>query len=214
MEAPFRVGLTGGVGSGKSTVATMLAELGASIVDTDAIAHAVTGQNGAAIPALAHRFGNDVINAHGALDRPAMRDKVFADPGARQDLESILHPLIRLEVQRLCALAAGIYVVIAVPLLIEHLAEYRPLMDRILVVDCSPELQVARTSARPGLDENMARAIMNAQVSRESRLAAADDVIDNEGDLPALRRQVETLHRLYAIQAANKLQGNPNNPLR
>lgn len=198
----FRVGLTGGIGSGKSTVADILAGLGATLIDTDAIAHGLTGPGGAAIPALVEGFGPDVVNSQGALDRSVMRARVFADPEIRLALESILHPLIRQEVQRQCDQATGAYALVVVPLLVEHLSEYRPLVDRILVVDCSAELQIARTSARPGLNEALARAILATQVSREARLALADDVIKNEGDRATLARQVEALHRRYATLAA------------
>lgn len=198
----FRVGLTGGIGSGKSTVADILAGLGATLIDTDAIAHGLTGPGGAAIPALVEGFGPDVVNSQGALDRSVMRARVFADPEIRLALESILHPLIRQEVQRQCDQATGAYALVVVPLLVEHLSEYRPLVDRILVVDCSAELQIARTSARPGLNEALARAILATQVSREARLALADDIIKNEGDRATLARQVEALHRRYATLAA------------
>ena len=214
MGKPFRVGLTGGVGSGKSTVANLLAEMGATIVDTDVIAHALTTSGGAAIPAIAARFGDSVLTREGALDRPAMRARVFFDPTARQDLEAILHPLIRVESQRQCEVATGKYVVMVVPLLAENLSEYRPLLDRIAVVDADPEQQIARTAARPGLDEAQARAIMAAQASRQDRLAVADDVVENQADLAALRARVEQLHGRYATLAAEKLTTKQNNSLR
>lgn len=214
MGNPFRVGLTGGVGSGKSTVADLLADMGATIVDTDAIAHALTAPGGAAIPAILVRFGGDVITREGALDRPAMRTRVFSDATARQELEAILHPLIRIESLRQCDDATGKYVVLVVPLLAENLSEYRPLLDRIAVVDCDPEQQITRITARPGLDEAQARAIMAAQASRSARLSIADDVIENQADLAALRARVEQLHGRYATLAAEKLTTKQNNSLR
>lgn len=203
MNPRFRVGLTGGVGSGKSTVADILADLGASIVDTDAIARTLTSPGGAAMAAISARFGTQAVTSDGALDRAAMRARVFADPAARQDLEAILHPLIRAESLRLCDEATGTYVVLVVPLLAENLETYRLLMDRVAVVDCEPEQQVARTAMRPGVDEAQARAIVAAQASRAERLSIADDVIENLGDLASLRSRVEQLHELYATLAAN-----------
>lgn len=200
----LRVGLTGGVGSGKSTVANLLAEMGATIVDTDVIAHDLTARGGAAISAIAACFGDDILGRDGALDRPAMRARVFSDPTVRQDLEAILHPLIRRECLRLCDAAPGKYIVLIVPLLVEKLSEYRPLLDRIAVVDCDPEQQIARTAARPGLDEIQARAILAAQASRSDRLAVADDVIENRTSLAALRARVEQLHGLYSMLADKK----------
>lgn len=214
MGAPFRVGLTGGVGSGKSTVANLLAEMGATIVDTDAIAHALTAPGGDAIAAIVARFGSDVLTPEGALDRPVMRTRVFFDPSARQALEAILHPLIRMESQRQCDAATGKYVVLVVPLLTESLPEYRSVLDRIVVVDCDPDLQAARTAARPGLDEIQARAIMAAQASRTERLAVADDVIENQADLTALKAMVGQLHGRYATLAALKSTAKQNNSLR
>jgi dephospho-CoA kinase len=214
MRNPFRVGLTGGVGSGKSTVANLLGEMGATIVDTDVIAHALTAPGGSAIPAIEARFRKDVLTHEGALDRPAMRARVFSDPNARQDLEAILHPLIRMESLRQCDAATGKYVVLVVPLLVEKLADYRLILDRIAVVDCDLEHQVARTAARPGLDEAQARAIIAAQASRLDRLAVADDVIENQTNLDALRARVEQLHGRYATLAAEKSRRNLNNSLR
>lgn len=205
MSRPFRVGLTGGVGSGKSTVADMLASMGASVIDTDVIARSLTASGGAALPAIVARFGEAMLAPDGALDRGMMRDRVFSDPAGRQALEAILHPLIRAQVQHQCDKATGAYVLVVVPLLIENLAEYRSVLDRILVVDCLPEQQLVRTSARPGLNEAMARAIMAAQIDRAARLAAADDVISNQGDLTALRQAITDLHSRYATWAAKKM---------
>jgi dephospho-CoA kinase len=192
----FVVGLTGGIGSGKSAVAVLFAELGADIVDTDAIAHQLTGRGGAAIEPIRAAFGGSVITPEGALDRAAMRRLVFSDPAAKQRLEAILHPMIRVEADLRCVSAQGAYVILVVPLLVET-GSYRGRVDRILVVDCAEATQVARTMARSGLTEAEVRAIMAVQAGREARLAAADDVIDNDGGLEALRAQVEALHRRY-----------------
>ncbi|MEZ5615881.1 MAG: dephospho-CoA kinase [Rhodocyclaceae bacterium] len=197
----FIVGLTGGIGSGKSAAAAIFEALGAAVVDTDAIAHALTAPDGAAIPAIRAAFGDDVIDARGALDRAAMRRKVFTDPQAKFSLEAILHPLIRAEADRRCVEAQTPYVVLVVPLLVES-AGYRSRMQRVAVVDCPEETQVARVMTRSGLTAEEARAIMATQVARETRLAAADDVIDNGGDLAALRPQIEALHRRYLEMAA------------
>jgi dephospho-CoA kinase len=198
---PFIVGLTGGIGSGKSTVERMFGELGASVVDTDAIAHALTGPGGAAMTALQDAFGTACVLPDGSLDRQAMRERVFADAAARKHLEGILHPLIRIEAERQIAAAAGPYVLLVVPLLIET-GRYLALLRRVLVVDCDPEVQITRTMRRSGLTREAVAAIMAAQLERKSRLAAADDVIDNSSDEAALRVQVERLHATYLRLAA------------
>jgi dephospho-CoA kinase len=195
------VGLTGGIGSGKSAAASLFEELGAALVDTDAIAHELTAPGGAAIEPIRAAFGDDAIAANGALDRAAMRRKVFADPEAKARLEAILHPMIRTEADRRSAAARAPYVVLVVPLLVES-GGYRSRVQRVAVVDCPEEVQVARVMSRSGLSEEDARAIMAAQAGRQQRLAVADDVIDNGGDLPVLRRQVEALHRRYLEMAA------------
>jgi len=198
--AALIVGLTGGIGSGKSAAATMFGELGAAVVDTDAIAHELTAPHGAAITAIRESFGAALIGADGALDRGAMRRLVFTDAQAKTRLEAILHPLIRAESERRCAveLAAGApYAVLVVPLLVES-KSYRSRVARVAVVDCAEDTQVARVMARNGLAEAEVRRIMAAQASRAERLAAADDVIGNDGDIVALRTQVETLHRQYS----------------
>ena len=187
------VGLTGGIGSGKTTVAGIFAALGASIVDTDAIAHELTGLRGTAMAAIRKGFGDKFVTTDGSLDRKKMRDLVFSDDVARRKLESILHPLIRDEVDRPIRLSAGPYVLVVVPLLLET-GSYRDLIRRILVVDCSERKQVARAVARGGLDEDTVGAIMAVQVSRHERLRKADDVIVNDGDMQDLQRQVEILH--------------------
>ncbi len=197
---PFVVGLTGGIGSGKSAATARFAELGATVVDTDLIAHALTAPGGAAMAAIRARFGAAVVAADGSLDRGAMRAVVFAHADARAQLEAILHPMIRDESARQCRAAPGPYVILAVPLLVES-GRYRERCDRICVVDCPESLQVARVKARSGLDEAQIRAIMAAQASRAQRLACADDVIDNSGSLEQLREQVDTLHAAYAAAA-------------
>jgi dephospho-CoA kinase len=194
---PYCVGLTGGIGSGKSTVAEMFADLGAELIDTDAIAHQLTGQNGAAMPRLVEAFGAAIATLSGALDRVAMRDRVFSDPAARKILESILHPLIRAESIRRLSSVTGPYALLVVPLLVENLAAYRPLLHRIALVDCAPADQLQRTAARPGVGIEQARAILAAQASPAERMRIADDVIDNRGDLAGLRRQVGLLHERY-----------------
>ncbi|MDT3737709.1 MAG: dephospho-CoA kinase [Denitratisoma sp.] len=197
----FLVGLTGGIGSGKSAAASLFEALGAAVVDTDVIAHELTAPGGAAIESIRCAFGDKVIDARGALDRAVMRLKVFADASAKARLEAILHPLIRAEADRRSAAARAPYVVLVVPLLVES-GGYRSRVRRVVVVDCPEEVQVARVMSRSGLSAEEARAIMAAQVSREQRLAVADDVIDNGGDLAALRPQVEALHRRYLEMAA------------
>ncbi|MDT3678294.1 MAG: dephospho-CoA kinase [Burkholderiaceae bacterium] len=194
---PFVVGLTGGIGSGKSTVADLFAARGASIVDTDEIAHELTAAGGAAIDAIRARFGDTVLRADGALDRDAMRARAFDDPSAREALEAILHPMIRAESQRRIAAARGPYVMHVVPLLVES-AGRSGRFDRVLVVDCPVPVQIARVQRRSGLSLERIKSILAAQASREARLAAADDVIDNGGDADALPAQVDALHRRYA----------------
>lgn len=192
----FSVGLTGGIGCGKSTVADLFAELGASIVDTDVIAHGLTAPHGAAMPAILAEFGPDFATPEGALDRARMRTLVFSDAGARARLEAILHPRIRDATAAAAAIATGPYVIYVVPLLIES-GTWRERVARVLAIDCSETTQVARVMTRSGLSAEQVRAIMAAQVTRAQRLAAADDVIGNDDGLEALRPQVERLHERY-----------------
>ena len=191
------IGVTGGIGSGKSTVAELFAARGATVVDTDAIAHELTGPNGAAIAAIRAEFGDGVIRADGALDRDAMRERAFEDPAARRRLEAILHPMIRAESRRRLEAAEGPYALLVVPLLVES-GDRAGGVDRILVVDCPVEVQVERVMRRSGLTRDRVATILAAQASRAQRLAAADDVIDNGGSPDALDAQVEALHRRYA----------------
>jgi dephospho-CoA kinase len=192
----FVVGLTGGIGSGKSAAAAEFERLGADVVDTDAIAHELTARGGRALPEIERIFGAALIGEGGALDRGRMRSLVFADPAAKKALEALLHPMIRDESQRRVAASRGPYVVHVVPLLIES-ADYRSRVDRVLVVDAPEELQLERVRARSGLAEAEVRAIIAAQAARAERLAAADDVIENRGTIDALRQQVAALHHRY-----------------
>jgi dephospho-CoA kinase len=196
----FVVGLTGGIGSGKSAAAEHFARLGAAVVDTDAIAHELTRAGGAALPAVRAQFGEALIAPDGAMDRARMRALVFADPQARRRLEALLHPMIRAEAERRIAAASAPYVVLVVPLLVES-GNYRQRVARVLVVDCPAALQIARVVARSGLAPAEVEAIIRSQAPREARLAAADDVIDNSGDLAALHKQVEKLHAMYLALA-------------
>jgi dephospho-CoA kinase len=192
----LRIGLTGGIGSGKSTVADLFAARGATIVDTDLIAHSLTAPHGAAMPAIVAAFGPAFADAAGALDRARMRSLVFADAGAKARLEAILHPRIRDAALAAGAAATGCYVIYAVPLLIES-GTWRERVTRILAVDCPEEVQIARVMARNNLPESQVKAIMAAQVSRQARLAAADDVIENSAGIEALAPQIDRLHDLY-----------------
>ncbi len=197
---PFTVGLTGGIGSGKSLVADLFAAHGAAIIDTDLIAHQLTMPGGLAIPAIGTAFGAGFIDADGAMDRAKMRQLVFADADAKQRLEAILHPLIQQECERAAANTDGAYLMFAVPLLVES-GRWRQRVTRILVVDCPEQQQIERVMRRSGLTEPQVRAIMAAQASRAERLAAADDVIVNDGPVTALAPQVERLHAQYLAQA-------------
>ena len=195
------VGLTGGIGSGKSAAADEFARLGATVVDTDAIAHELTGPGGAAIPEVKRQFGGAFVDASGAMNRTRMRDLVFSDAEEKQRLEALLHPMIRAESARRIASAAGPYTVHVVPLLVES-PGFRERFGRVLVVDCPEELQISRVRQRSGLPESEVRRIIAAQIQRDKRLAAADDVIDNSGTIAALQQQVRKLHETYLKLAA------------
>ena len=198
----MRVGLTGGIGSGKSTVLDMLRQLGAATIDADAISRATTAPGGAAIAAIAQRFGPAFITPEGALDRERMRASAYADPQARHALEAIIHPLVTAESARQVtqALSQGARcIVFDVPLLVES-GRWRSQVDRVLVVDCLPATQVARVAARSALDPAQVQAIMAAQAPRALRLQAADAVIYNEGlSLEQLRTQVERVARAFGL---------------
>jgi dephospho-CoA kinase len=196
-STPLRIGLTGGIGSGKSTVGQMLHERGAAVIDADAIARSVTAAHGAAMSAIAQTFGADFITPDGALDRERMRAHIFSHPEAKQALEAIIHPLVAQETQRQAqhAIANGHHtLVFDVPLLVESGARWRAQVDRVLVVDCLEETQIQRVMARNGWKREAVQAIISAQASRAQKLAAADWVIDNEGiSLDALRTRVLSL---------------------
>jgi dephospho-CoA kinase len=200
----FVVGLTGGIGSGKSAAAEEFGRLGATVVDTDAIALELTRAGGAASGQVRSLFGDEYVDAEGAMDRAKMRALAFRDPAARKKLEGLLHPMIRAESERRIAAASGPYVIHVVPLLVES-AGYRQRVARVLVVDCPESVQMQRVRRRSGLSEDEFKRIIGAQVKREDRLAAADDVIDNSGTLDALHKQVRELHARYL--AESRFQG-------
>ena len=191
----FKVGLTGGIASGKTRVAEFFAARGITVIDSDQIAREIVAPGAPALAAIRERFGASVLSADGSLDRRALRAVVFADPAARRALEAITHPAIRARMAELNAEAQGAYVINAIPLLTE--GGGRRDLDRVLVVDCPEDLQIRRVMARDQVDEAGARAVLAAQASRAARLAIADDVIVNDGDLAALETQVATLHDRY-----------------
>jgi dephospho-CoA kinase len=193
---PFCVGLTGGIGSGKSAASGRFGELGAGVVDTDEISRELTVPAGAAIEEIRKQFGPEFVTADGGLDRARMRRLVFADAAARRKLEAILHPLIRARTRAAIAAATQPYVIVVVPLLLETGA-CAELVQRVLVVDCEEAEQVRRTMARSGLSAGEVREIMATQLPRAERLRRADDVLANDGDLPALQRRVARLHAQY-----------------
>lgn len=191
----YLVGLTGGIGSGKSTVADMFAALGVRIVDTDLISHQLTQTGGAAIPAIRDTFGAHLINAQGALDRSKMRELAFGNPDEKNRLEAILHPLIFAQSQQQAFSPTDApYTMIVVPLLFES-GRYANWLQRVITVDCPEESQIARTTQRSKLDEPAVRAIMAQQLSREARLTLADEIIVNNGSLDNLKTQVIGIHR-------------------
>ncbi len=203
----YVVGLTGGIGSGKSTVADLFVDQGVALVDTDAIAHELTGAGGAAMSAIITTFGPAMATADGALDRAAMRQQVFADPAARRRLEEILHPMIRGISAERCLLAETPYVLLAVPLLVES-GSYRQRCDRILVVDCPEDIQIQRVMVRNALKKEAVQAIMATQASRAERLAVADDVVLNDAGLTNLYTQVNALHLKYLDYSTEKPNAN------
>jgi dephospho-CoA kinase len=197
----FVVGLTGGIGSGKSTVADAFAALGVPVIDTDVIARELTAPDGAALDAIRVAFGASVMQSDGRLDRAALRRRVFGDAGARHQLEAILHPLIRQRVEQMLAQLTARYALLVIPLLVETGA-YRDVLTRILVVDCPEETRIARVTARSGLERDEVMAILAAQATRTERLAVADDVILNTAAPEDLRATVASLHQRYLELAA------------
>jgi dephospho-CoA kinase len=198
----YLVGLTGGIGSGKSTVAGLFAARGVRVIDTDLISHRLTQMGGAAIPAIRDAFGAGLVDAQGALDRRNMRELVFGNPAEKKRLEAILHPLILAQVRQQAALATDApYTLIVVPLLFEG-GRYAGWLQRVVTVDCPEALQIARTMQRGGLDEPAVRAIMAQQLSRSERLRLADEVIRNDGSLEDLEQQVLDMHQRLSALAA------------
>ncbi|MGQ0383310.1 MAG: dephospho-CoA kinase [Gammaproteobacteria bacterium] len=195
----FRVGLTGGIASGKTTVAGLFAAHGAAVIDTDGIAREVVEPGKPAFDELVHALGAGILGDDGRLDRAGLRRRIFADQAARRTVEDILHPAILAELERVSRAAGGPYQVLVIPLLVESRLE--GLVDRVLVVDCPPEQQVERLMRRDGETQKSARAMLAAQASREARLLAADDVIRNDGAPGALAPQVAELDRRYRALA-------------
>jgi len=191
----FAVALTGGIGSGKSTVSALFAGLGVTVIDADEVSHELTAPSGAALPEIAAAFGGHMLQGDGSLDRAALRQLVFSDPAARRRLEAIVHPRIRAEMLARVARSRGPYVVLAIPLLFE--TGQTDIADRVLVIDTPEDQQIKRVQARSGLSVKEIRRIMANQVDRTERLANADDVIDNGGSQADLQPQVQRLHQLY-----------------
>jgi dephospho-CoA kinase len=196
----WRVGLTGGIASGKTTVSKLFAALGVPIIDADEVARDVVAPGAPLLARIGEQFGTELIAPDGTLDRRALRDRVFAAPPLRLELEALLHPAIRAEMEARSRSAGGRYQIFAIPLLAERGRDAR--IDRVLVVDCSEELQRRRLRARDASTEAQVDAILGAQASRATRLAMADDVIHNEDGLGVVRDQVEKLHGIYIRLAA------------
>jgi dephospho-CoA kinase len=198
---PLLIALTGGIASGKTAVAELFAKLDVPVLDTDQIARDIVAPGSATLGQLVAEFGTEILDAHGRLDRARMRERVFSDPQQRRKLEAITHPAIRAELARRSAAAGGDYQIHVIPLLVE--SGRAEAYDRVLVVDCPVEAQIARLMARDGTSRAQAEEILAAQVSREERLDAAHDVIENTGTLADLQDFVATLHRNYALLAQN-----------
>ena len=201
----YTIGLTGGIGSGKTRVADLLEGWGAAVIDTDQIAHELTAAGGEAIETLRQAFGDEVITPEGALDRAVMRERVFGNPELRRRLEGIIHPMIGAVTERRALCAQGPYLVLVIPLLVES-GRWRQRLDRLCVVDCDEATQRLRVQARSGLTPSMIERIMSAQASREARLAVADDVLFNGAGISAdeLERLARALHDQWCHQAASK----------
>ena len=193
---PLIIALTGGIGSGKTSVSKRFSELGVCVIDTDQISHRLTQRGGAAISEIRRDFGESFITEEGSLDRERMRTLVFNDEPSRRRLESILHPLIQTEAFRIAASAPPPYLIMVVPLLLET-PVYRDRIDRVLTVDCEERNQIERTMKRSGLSEQEVRSIISAQITRQDRIQQSDDVITNDGDLAHLEDRVDSLHLKY-----------------
>ena len=202
MRGGFRIGLTGGIACGKSTVANLFAALGVPIVDTDLLSREVVAPGSPLLGEISDHFGTQVRSSDGSLNRQELRKRIFADAEERKWLEALLHPAIRALTDARCEAATGPYVMVAIPLLVETAGAAR--FDSVLVVDCDPEIQLARLIARDGTSREEALRMLAAQASRSARLAVADDVIHNDGDLASLRDQVEKLHRQYVTAARTR----------
>jgi dephospho-CoA kinase len=199
VKRPLQIGLTGGIGSGKSTVARLFAALGIAVIDTDQIARDVVAPGTPLLARVIERFGAPLLTAGGALDRRALREHVFANPAERADLEALMQPAIMAELRRRAQAAGGVYQLLAIPLLVEH--NLKGSVDRVLLVDCPEELQLRRVQIRDGVTRARAQAVLAAQASRSARLSVADDIIVNDGDLARLRAEVESLHSRYGALA-------------
>jgi dephospho-CoA kinase len=194
----FSIGLTGGIGSGKTTVADLFAAHGVTVIDTDLIAHGITAPGGVAMPLIESEFGREFVAENGSLDRAKMRARVFADDAAKARLEAITHPLIRAETERQRSMARGAYHIVVVPLLVES-GNWSSRANRILAVDCPVETQIERVMQRNGFSREQVLAIIARQATREARLAAADDIVVNDANatLDTLKRDVDALHARY-----------------
>jgi dephospho-CoA kinase len=199
LNRPLHIGLTGGIGSGKSTVSALFAALGVPVIDTDQIARELVAPGTPLLAGLVARFGPEILNPAGELARRALRDRVFGNPAERAALEALMHPAIMAELRLRADAAGGAYQIHAIPLLVEH--DLRGSVDRVLLVDCPEELQLRRVQVRDGVTLAQARAVLAAQASRAARLSVADDIIVNDGDLARLRDQVEDLHARYGALA-------------
>lgn len=205
----FVIGLTGGIGSGKSTVARLFAEKNIDVIDADVIAREAVARGSEALDAIQSHFGNEVINSDGELNRKALREIVFSDPAAKEWLNNLLHPIIRHELVAQAASAKSPYCIVEIPLLVENGLQH--LVNRIAVVDCDENQQINRSQERDNADKTQIKSIMQSQCNREERLKHADDVIDNSGNVAHLESQVAHLHQQYLLQtndSQSKLAGN------
>jgi dephospho-CoA kinase len=202
MTTRLRIGLTGGIASGKSTVAQRFAELGVPVIDADESARSVVSPGSPGLAEVISNFGKHLLTTDGVLDRRSLRNLIFSDPGRRRELEAILHPLIRADMDRRASVASGPYLVMAIPLLVESGGRDR--MDRVLVVDVDEEVQLKRLMERDGGTLEQAKAVLAAQASREIRLQVADDVLPNVGSLSELRHGVDQLHQRYVDLAGRR----------